>query len=67
MEKFDYQAVTSEETTFFILLKEEIFDLMTLHSEILKAFLDLIDTTVKPESIDPFDLSILDDNVSVFN
>ena len=67
MEKFDYQAVTSEETSFFILPKEEIFDLMTLHSEILKAFLDLIDTTVKPESIDPFDLSILDDNVSVFN
>jgi len=67
MEKFDYQAVTSEETSFFILPKEEVFDLMTLHSEILKAFLDLIDTTVKPESIDPFDLSILDDNVSVFN
>ena len=40
---------------------------MTLHSEILKAFLDLIDTTIKKEPIDPFDLSILDDNVSVFN
>ena len=40
---------------------------MTLHSEILRAFLDLIDTSKKPESIDPFDLSILDDNVSVFN
>ena len=47
--------------------KEEIFDLMTLHSEILKAFLDLIDKSVKSDSIDPYDLSILDENVSVFN
>ena len=66
-EKYDYQAVAKEETSFFILPKEEIFDLMTLHSEILRAFLDLIDTSKKSESIDPFDLSILDDNVSVFN
>jgi hypothetical protein len=66
-EKYDYKAVAQEETSFFILPKEEIFDLMTLHSEILKAFLDLIDTSVKPDSIDPFDLSILDENVSVFN
>ena len=66
-EKYDYQAVAKEQTSFFILPKEEIFDLMTLHSEILRAFLDLIDTSKKPESIDPFDLSILDDNVSVFN
>ena len=40
---------------------------MTLHSEILKAFLDLIDKSVKSDSIDPYDLSILDENVSVFN
>ena len=66
-EKYTYQAVAKEETSFFILPKEEIFDLMTLHSEILRAFLDLIDTSIKSESIDPFDLSILDDNVSVFN
>ena len=66
-EKYDYQAVAREETSFFILPKEEIFDLMTLHSEILKAFLDLIDKSVKSDSIDPFDLSILDENVSVFN
>ena len=66
-EKYDYQAVAKEETFFFALPKEELFDLMTLHSEILRAFLNLIDTTIKSEPIDPFDLSILDDNVSVFN
>ena len=67
MEKFDYQAITTEETSFFILPKEELFDLMTLHVEILRAFLEHIDTTVKTSPLDPFDLSILDDNVSVFN
>ena len=66
-EKYDFKAVAKEETSFFILPKEEIFDLMTLHSEILKAFLDLIDKSVKSDSIDPYDLSILDENVSVFN
>ena len=40
---------------------------MTLHVEILRAFLEHIDTTVKTSPLDPFDLSILDDNVSVFN
>jgi AAA family ATP:ADP antiporter len=65
--KFVFQEITTEETSFFILPKEELFDLMTLHVEILRAFLEHIDTTVKTSPLDPFDLSILDDNVSVFN
>ena len=52
-----------------MLSKDDLFDLMSLHFEILEAFMDVIDLTKRDKELsldDSFDLSILDDRIDVF-
>ncbi|NQW26558.1 MAG: HEAT repeat domain-containing protein [Flammeovirgaceae bacterium] len=68
-EQFDFEAKTLESTTFLMLSKDDLFDLMSLHFEILEAFMDVIDLTKRDKELsldDSFDLSILDDRIDVF-
>ncbi|MFY0690261.1 MAG: HEAT repeat domain-containing protein [Cyclobacteriaceae bacterium] len=61
-EAYDFDVVTTEETTLFVLNKEDIFDLMSKHLDIMETFVGILNDEFVAEEVaeDEFDMSIFD-------